>query len=1283
MKRFLALLLAVILIAALVPPTAILAIQGPVPEGAPMVDGVPQIWDVAESNIADRWWVETMASSYQADYVPGNALSRYFAYRSDGDGNIVPMTFAAFPDEDPTKPWLAEVGDLNPWLQVYLGGEYDAVRKVVIEFPSATTVYQYVLEGSTDGATWTTLADRSDNDRAAEGFTDLFHFPGLRYLRVRFVSLANVGISDLRIYNYLREDMDNGSDTTLGPGAMGHWWNAGASGPGMINAPEEAAPSSIREGVHPARVAPAGVDPADHEAAIVASAESGNNLYGMMYDLGWTTTRVRVWHTPMADQAPWLAPGGTGNGDSWSANRDQDIAQHSNTGNPVFPVLQDPNGTSTRSNLYHHARFITGAGQRLSVNLHYADSWADPQNQPKPYDWADLPFCLCDNVNCPFADEKPELNVAGEVRIPNFRRPTTPVTNAGQATGNNFDLAQELAAPGFAHPHLFDPNRADHWRYVDYGLVQAVYDFTYEVVETLILQGTAPHIVAVGNEISNGMLWGSEYEYTNPFTDYHDFFHRFIAGREIAGGRIDFPNSPSVAGVVPDWQGRAPGDAGFVADARGPAPRGGGVEWVTYRAAIAAREAGNMAEYEQLMGQFDESVLHLSALIAAGQRAVDDLNQRFATQLADAGIGQMETEIHFAFNVFEQPPGSPRILMDFNEVFTRKEVILGGIRDNLEDLNPTIGMIDRIGLSYYADWHGTMRMMEYSLVQLMHMFPGTQFNLSETRPEHGSGGNSQGLVETYGVIIPWGGGPAQAFPSWMGDPNEVRNPLNHWDPTDRHNFTFAPGTLPDVQGGGPAPQWVPGTVPWSTDGDPTMPESVNRTRAVEPLAQGRHVIDQLMLINDIPNNVGMGMWPWGGSGQSQTFSGGAGNRPWIAALAYVQSFATGIIESNVYITTEPGVAPALPTTVSELVRGGTCGSAGNWEGTLTNVSVVWDAIDPADFEETGTFVVNGTANAAGNMTRVQAFITVGIEAATFTTGPETMTLTVGYAATQSGVFGITGFPVPTVSIESTTTSITWNAAENRLDIAAGLAAGTYTVSLTATNVFGSHTATFVLTILAPDVELTVDEDGNITINVGDDDTIELDGEGNIVITLPNADPEGDVLVKLPPDWTYERGVDEDGYVIVTITPPAGYEVAEDEDGYLMLRPVCDRELHEAYMFGSPTGEFMPRENINRAEVAAILVRTKLPAFEAGELPGDMDSFDVFPDVTEANWFYYYVAWAYYEGLVQGDDRGRFLPRAPIARQELAAMLSRTLEEYEEETGEMPFNDVADISNWAV
>ncbi|MCL2843317.1 MAG: S-layer homology domain-containing protein, partial [Oscillospiraceae bacterium] len=77
----------------------------------------------------------------------------------------------------------------------------------------------------------------------------------------------------------------------------------------------------------------------------------------------------------------------------------------------------------------------------------------------------------------------------------------------------------------------------------------------------------------------------------------------------------------------------------------------------------------------------------------------------------------------------------------------------------------------------------------------------------------------------------------------------------------------------------------------------------------------------------------------------------------------------------------------------------------------------------------------------------------------------------------------------------------------------------------------------------------------------------------------------------------------------------------------------------------------------------------------------MDSFDAFNDVNEDNWFYYYVAWAYTEGLVQGDGRGRFLPRDYITREQLAAMLARTIE-HEIEIGEIPFPDRADISTWA-
>lgn len=123
--------------------------------------------------------------------------------------------------------------------------------------------------------------------------------------------------------------------------------------------------------------------------------------------------------------------------------------------------------------------------------------------------------------------------------------------------------------------------------------------------------------------------------------------------------------------------------------------------------------------------------------------------------------------------------------------------------------------------------------------------------------------------------------------------------------------------------------------------------------------------------------------------------------------------------------------------------------------------------------------------------------------------------------------------------------------------------------------------------------------------------------------------------------------------------------------------------HQArYMFGDAQGRFAPRANINRAEVAAILVRTMIPEFQANTLPAGMESFNAFSDVNADNWFYYYVAWAYHADLVTG-DRGRFTPRDPITREQLAAMLARTLEGgYRETAGNMPFSDLENISSWA-
>ena len=128
-------------------------------------------------------------------------------------------------------------------------------------------------------------------------------------------------------------------------------------------------------------------------------------------------------------------------------------------------------------------------------------------------------------------------------------------------------------------------------------------------------------------------------------------------------------------------------------------------------------------------------------------------------------------------------------------------------------------------------------------------------------------------------------------------------------------------------------------------------------------------------------------------------------------------------------------------------------------------------------------------------------------------------------------------------------------------------------------------------------------------------------------------------------------------------------------------PVDDYEFHPAYMFGDDRGNFRPSADITRAEVATILARTQLLDFEHGvqRLPPGMSSFNAFSDVNPDRWFYYYIAWAYDAGLVQG-YAGRFRPNDPITREELAAIIARTTTVRQE--GTTSFNDDGNISTWA-
>jgi len=119
-----------------------------------------------------------------------------------------------------------------------------------------------------------------------------------------------------------------------------------------------------------------------------------------------------------------------------------------------------------------------------------------------------------------------------------------------------------------------------------------------------------------------------------------------------------------------------------------------------------------------------------------------------------------------------------------------------------------------------------------------------------------------------------------------------------------------------------------------------------------------------------------------------------------------------------------------------------------------------------------TTTTKATVSATGLQTRICTVCTVK-DTATKTlpkltaptiTGPKTLTLKQDYAKTSSKVFTIKGNAAPTVTKKSGDAKITWNNTTKKLDIAAGLAPGTYPVTLTVKNSVKTITYTFTLTV---------------------------------------------------------------------------------------------------------------------------------------------------------------------------------------------------------------------------
>jgi hypothetical protein len=132
------------------------------------------------------------------------------------------------------------------------------------------------------------------------------------------------------------------------------------------------------------------------------------------------------------------------------------------------------------------------------------------------------------------------------------------------------------------------------------------------------------------------------------------------------------------------------------------------------------------------------------------------------------------------------------------------------------------------------------------------------------------------------------------------------------------------------------------------------------------------------------------------------------------------------------------------------------------------------------------------------------------------TGPTTMNLTEGYSATSTGAYTVTGTAPVTVTKTSGDAKITWNSGTKQLDIAAGLAAGSYPVVLTASN--GT----------LPDATLTF----TLTINAGAT-TIE-------VVEVPDGVPSPDLIDVEEVGDAFDQSVE----VRIQDSPSAGEEIRE-------------------------------------------------------------------------------------------------------------------------------------------
>ncbi len=159
---------------------------------------------------------------------------------------------------------------------------------------------------------------------------------------------------------------------------------------------------------------------------------------------------------------------------------------------------------------------------------------------------------------------------------------------------------------------------------------------------------------------------------------------------------------------------------------------------------------------------------------------------------------------------------------------------------------------------------------------------------------------------------------------------------------------------------------------------------------------------------------------------------------------------------------------------------------------------------------------------------------------------------------------------------------------------------------------------------------------------------------NLVIFIEHSD--GDKELKKAKIVEYKPGelgleFNVNKFSTFTILNMEGWEqyLAATEAAQLQQQ---NQNHHQAYITGYSDGTFKPNHTITRAEVAAILARNL--GYEASAVP----AVSSYRDVRDSHWAKGAIEFVKGLGLMQGNEKGWFLPDAPISRGEMAAIASR-------------------------